>query len=500
MNLVEYYKKSEPVLGVAKILFLRLFELYEHFPISKIAKSTSGGTPNRGNAEYYNGNIPWLKSGELNDSIIKTCSEFITDEGLKNSSAKLFPKGTLLVAMYGATAGKTGILSFEASTNQAVCALFQNTKVERDYLHWFLKQHRINFILQSKGGAQPNISQKVIKETLIPVPPLDIQKKVITFLNNVQNNSVVNHNIDVLDDISLKKINQFFKIRNTQEILNRKFETQKKLISQLKQAILQEAIQGKLTEDWRKQNPDVEPASELLKRIKAEKAQLIKEKKIKKEKPLPPITEDEIPFEIPENWSWCRLGEIIVNASNLNIQKELPRNEIINYVDIDAIDNKRQIIREPKQVMVCNLSSRARRVLKKGWIMYSLVRPYLHNLAIVDENKKNYIGSTGFAVFDCIEIENKFIFQLLMSKYIENLYLDFMDGFNSPSITHDQFRTTLIPLPPLEEQKAIVEKVESLMQKVSEMEEEIQKSEQNAEMLMQAVLKEAFEGKKEVEV
>jgi restriction endonuclease S subunit len=149
--------------------------------------------------------------------------------------------------------------------------------------------------------------------------------------------------------------------------------------------------------------------------------------------------------------------------------------------------------------MVCNLSSRARRVLKKGWIMYSLVRPYLHNLALVGENKRNYIGSTGFAVFDCIEIENKYIFQLLLSKYIENLYLSFMDGFNSPSITHDQFKSTIIPLPPLEEQKAIVEKVEILMQKFNALELEITQSVEYADMLMQAGLKEAFENKIEQE-
>lgn len=280
--------------------------------------------------------------------------------------------------------------------------------------------------------------------------------------------------------------------------LESEIQTQKQLLTQLKQSILQEAIQGKLTVEWRKQNPDVEPASELLKRIKAEKAQLIKEKKIRKEKPLPPITENEIPFELPEGWAWCRLGEIIINADNLDIQKHLSSNEIINYVDIDAIDNKKQVIRESKELPVRDLSSRARRVLKSGQILYSLVRPYLHNLAIVEEDKPNYIGSTGFAVFDCIEIKNKFVFWLLLSKYIEDLFLGYMDGFNSPSITHDQFRSTIIPIPPIKEQVFIIEKVESLMTTCQILENEVTKSEQHSQMLMQAVLKEAFESKKEV--
>jgi type I restriction enzyme, S subunit len=283
-------------------------------------------------------------------------------------------------------------------------------------------------------------------------------------------------------------------IKQDQTLLRHQIVAQQEMVTNLKQSILQEAIQGKLTEDWRKENPDVEPASELLKRIRAEKEQLVKDKKIKKEKPLSPIADEKIPFELPEGWVWCRLGEMIVSSENLNIHKELSSDELINYVDIDAIDNKIHEIREPKIFPVNQLSSRARRVLKKGWIMYSLVRPYLHNLTIIKYDRENFIGSTGFAVFDCLLTENKYVFWLLLTKYIEEIYLGYMDGFNSPSITHDQFKSTIIPIPPLYEQKAIVRKVEILIQKCQSLEEEIGKSESSAKMLMQAVLKEAFEG------
>lgn len=280
--------------------------------------------------------------------------------------------------------------------------------------------------------------------------------------------------------------------------LAKEIEFQKSLLSQLKQSILQEAIQGKLTAEWRAlrqaQDPPLEPASELLKRIQAEKARLVKEKKIKKEKPLPAITDSEKPFELPEGWEWCRLGETVRFSDNLNIHSEYPSTQLINYVDIDAIDNKKQRIKEPKVLPVRGLSSRARRVLKKGDVLYSLVRPYLHNLAIVEIENDFLIGSTGFAVFKPILSSTKYLFWLLLSKYIEDLYLKYMDGFNSPSITHEQFISTVIPLPPLEEQKAIVEKVESLMEKCRALEEQISQSEQHAQMLMQAVLKEAFEG------
>ncbi|WP_299060452.1 restriction endonuclease subunit S [uncultured Polaribacter sp.] len=312
----------------------------------------------------------------------------------------------------------------------------------------------------------------------------------------LQKNKFFNQKIFLPEGDEQKELlNKILTFKKGQTKLNKEIDSQKHLLTQLKQSILQEAIQGKLTKDWREQNPDAESASELLKRIKAEKAQLIKDKKIKKEKPLPKITKEEVPFELPEGWVWSRLGEVIVNSDNLNIHNILPPNELVNYVDIDTIDNKHQKIKEPKLLPVNQLSTRARRVLKKGNIMYSLVRPYLHNLAIIKDDKKNYIGSTGFAVFNCLSIENKFVFWLLLSKYIENIYLEFMDGFNSPSITHDQFKSTIIPIPPFSEQKEIVKKVDSLMQQCQALEQEIKTSETNAQMLMQAVLKEAFESK-----
>lgn len=292
----------------------------------------------------------------------------------------------------------------------------------------------------------------------------------------------------------LKKILTFKRFQSDMdyEIIN-----QKKLLTQLKQSILQEAINGKLTDEWRKANPNTEPASELLKHIKIKKEKLIKEKKIKKEKQLSSINEEEIPFELPENWNWCKLGDIIINSDNLNIHNELKSNELINYVDIDAIDNKKQMIRESKLIPVSQLSSRARRVLKKGNILYSLVRPYLHNLAIVEDEKSNHIGSTGFAVFDCLMIENKYIFWLLLSKYIEDTYMGLMDGFNSPSITHEQFRNTVIPIAPLEEQKIIIQRIEALIANCQILDSEITLSEKHSQILMQTVLKEAFEVKNE---
>lgn len=140
-------------------------------PLGKICKTTSGGTPSRKNQSYYqNGTIPWVKSGELENNIITTSEEFITEEGLLNSSAKIFPAGTLLIALYGATIGKLAFLGIDAATNQAVCGIFQNENVSLKYLYYYLLFQRPDLIKQGVGGAQPNISQTILKKLEISYP------------------------------------------------------------------------------------------------------------------------------------------------------------------------------------------------------------------------------------------------------------------------------------------------------------------------------------------
>lgn len=140
-------------------------------PLGKICKTTSGGTPSRKNQSYYqNGTIPWVKSGELENNIITTSEEFITEEGLLNSSVKIFPAGTLLIALYGATIGKLAFLGIDAATNQAVCGIFQNENVSLKYLYYYLLFQRPNLIKQGVGGAQPNISQTILKKLEISYP------------------------------------------------------------------------------------------------------------------------------------------------------------------------------------------------------------------------------------------------------------------------------------------------------------------------------------------
>lgn len=168
----------------------RCIEHYENLPfnvpqnwawttLGKIGKWQSGSTPNRLNIDYYGGNIPWLKTGDLNNEYITYIPEHITERALNETSVKLNPKGSVLIAMYGATIGKVGILTFPATTNQACCACDVFDGIENMYLFYFLISHRKEFIRQAGGGAQSNISKEKIVNAYIPIPPLAEQKRML---------------------------------------------------------------------------------------------------------------------------------------------------------------------------------------------------------------------------------------------------------------------------------------------------------------------------------
>jgi len=160
------------------------------FPLVKIGevfKTSSGGTPKAGKKEYYkDGNIPWVRSGEVDGNYITNTEIKITQAGLNESSAKLFPTNSVLVAMYGATAGKVGMLGIEASTNQAVCAIFPNERCITKYLYYILRSQEQALVDLSVGGGQPNISQTIIKNYEIPLPPLEVQQEIVDELEGYQ--------------------------------------------------------------------------------------------------------------------------------------------------------------------------------------------------------------------------------------------------------------------------------------------------------------------------
>lgn len=161
--------------------------------LGSIGTWQSGATPSRLQKDYYGGNIPWLKTGDLNDGIITDIPEFITEKALEETSVKLNPKDSILIAMYGATIGKIGILSFPATTNQACCACL-DYKIDKMYIFYFLLSNRINFISMGGGGAQPNISKEKIVNTTFPLPPFAEQKRIVSKIEELF------HQLDMIEE------------------------------------------------------------------------------------------------------------------------------------------------------------------------------------------------------------------------------------------------------------------------------------------------------------
>ncbi|HHT6923360.1 restriction endonuclease subunit S [Campylobacter coli] len=196
---------------------------WEWKSLGEIANTSSGGTPSRNKKEYWeNGNIKWLKSGELNDGYIDFIEENITEEAIKNSSAKIFQKGTLLIAMYGATAGKLGILNLDSTTNQAICAFLhkdKNIKFLEKFLFYFLFFLRDKIIKDSFGGAQPNINQTYIKNLQIPLPPIKEQEQITSHLDELSSH-----------------------VKN----LKQNYQAQIKDLQELKNSLLDKAFKGNL--------------------------------------------------------------------------------------------------------------------------------------------------------------------------------------------------------------------------------------------------------------
>ena len=153
--------------------------------LTNVAQWGSGGTPSRKHPEYYNGDVPWVKTGELNDDFIFCTEEAITKDAVQNSSAKLFPINTVVIAMYGATIGKVGILGIEATTNQACACGVCSSALFYKYLFYYARSQKDDFIGLGKGGAQPNISQEIIKNHLIPLPPIPEQRRIVDCIESL---------------------------------------------------------------------------------------------------------------------------------------------------------------------------------------------------------------------------------------------------------------------------------------------------------------------------
>ena len=442
--------ENEPIC-IADELPFEIPESWAWVRLGNIGDWGSGATPSRTIPEYYNGNIPWLKTGDLNDGYIDSVPEFISELALEKTSVRLNPIGTVLIAMYGATIGKLGIANIALTTNQACCACLPFSGVFNEYVFYFLMSHKKEFIKRGEGGAQPNISKEKIVATLLPLPPEAEQHRIVAKIKTI-----------------LPYIDKYATAEDEVDNLNALFP------ELLKKSILQQAVMGNLVP----QDPNDEPASVLLEKIRAEKDALIKSGKIKKDKhesiiyrkdnsyyekrgKIESCLDEKLPFVIPESWGWERWGNISQSIQyGYNAPaKESGRIKMVRISDIH--DNTVNWDRVPYcDIPECDI---AIYLLKSNDILFA--------------RTGGTVGKT-FLVKN-VPMESIYAGYLIRTRYSKHLCPEYLKLFMESSLYWNQLKvgTTataqpncngktlgnmLIPVPPLKEQKRIVAKIEEL--------------------------------------
>jgi len=447
----------------------------EIIPLKKLAITQSGGTPSRRKPSNFMGKINWLKSGELNDGLVLSSEEKISEEALNKSSAKIFPAGTALIAMYGATAGKTAVLGEDAATNQAICAIIpKKNNLDSHYVQYYLVYKRSDLLSMRIGGAQPNLNQEIIKNIEFPFCPLSQQQRIVS----------------KIDEIFSKLDAGQSALKHARANLNR-----------YRQSLLASAFSGELTKKWREEHKgELEPASELLKRIRGERrARWAEDLRAKGKDPnrytyTEPESADtsELP-DLPEGWIWVRLEEI-----TLPVKKVKPREkpeEIFFYIDISSVNNSKLQITRPKRYKGSNAPSRARQLVHTGDVLFSSVRTYLKNITLVPRTYNNQIASTGFIVLRTPLIElNQYIFYYIQQdEYISEISLK-QRGVSYPAIRPEDLLDTFLPLPPHNEMERISSLFFNSNYEVNNLERIVQMKYIEVGKLKKAILEKAFSG------
>ena len=413
-------------------------ESWEWVKISDIGDWQSGATPSRANKEYFNGEILWLKTGDLNDNYVCDIPETITEKALLETSLKINPIGSVLIAMYGATIGKVGILTKPATTNQACCACSNFRGINNLFLFYTLIAYRGYFIGISEGGAQPNISKIKITSTYIPLPPIEEQHRIV------------------------REIKRLFELIDTIEENKLSLED---LIVQTKSKILNLAIRGKLVP----QNYSDEPAITLLEQIK------------KRNKSHKTTTDtSHYPFEVPEGWIACQLYEIcdfergvtfpssakqtlkrentIACVRTANVQEQLELDDLW-YIDKSFLKNNRKKLLRKNDIIISTANSKEL-VGKTSFV----------------ENINEEMCFGGFVmVIRTNFINNKFLFYYLRDCFYNGIFSKkASQTTNIANINTTILGNLVIKVPPPAEQQRIVNKIEEIFKIVDIMQENLQ--------------------------
>jgi len=444
-----------------------------------------------------------LRGGNIqNDNYYLLEDDYFVPKDIVSNDQLLRRYDIILVSSTGSkqAIGKAAIIKEELNNLSVgaflrIIRIYENIQKKYIGFYFYTLSYR-NYIREIvKGVNINNIKDSYLSEMFLPLPPLPEQQRIVAKIEELF--TKLDAGVD-----ALKKA--------------------KEQIKRYRQAVLKYAFEGKLTEEWRKsfellklndelketQNPQLniknstfktenstfttqnyEPASVLIERIKEER----KKKLGKKYKELLPIETSELP-ELPEGWVWVRLGEIVNDIEITNPQKE-PEKEFM-YLDINSIDNTRQKIVSPKKYLGKAAPSRARQIIKAGDILFSTVRTYLKNIAMVDKQYDGQIASTGFCVIRPNNmISNKLVFFFVQSDFFLNPLTQIQRGTSYPAVRVSDVLSNYCPLPPLPEQHRIVEEIERRFSVADEVGKAINNSIKQAERLRQSILKKAFEGK-----
>lgn len=399
----------------------------------------------------------------------------------------------ILVARTGGTTGKSFIVK-DVPKNAVFASylirLRVKDNVELAFIEAFLNSYAFwpQVIEMKAGTAMPNVNAEKLKTLRLPLCDQKTQRDVLRAFENREQAESYSDLFQAMETVE--------GLFADSKKLSFELTHQLDLLKQLRQAFLREAMQGKLVP----QDKNDEPASELLKKIKDEKKQLIKEKKIKKEKELPPIKPEEIPFEIPENWVWCRLGEVCLkihygfNASAKPEKREVRLLRITdiqdNKVDWETVpgcdytksDLDNYLLSENDIVIARTGGTIGKTYLVKGLTVKSLFASYLIRS----------IPSSS--------ISAEFLKYFLESPLYWKQLLDAAWGAGQPNVNGSSLSNLMLPLPPLSEQNRIVAKLEQLMRYCDELEQSIKQSQTQNEQLLQQVLREALQPKKQYEI
>ena len=380
---------------------------------------------------------------------------------VENAENYLLRKDDIVFARTGATVGKSFLvteLPFESVYASYLIRIRLFDCISPSYLYQFFNSYCYweQITDKSVGVGQPNCNGTSLKELFIPLPPLHEQKRIVPAANALLKYASV---------IESERA-------SLQEIINL-----------AKSKILDLAIRGKLVPP----DPNDEPASVLLERIRAEKEELIRQGKIKRDKKesfifrgddnsyYEKIGDDienidtEIPFNLPDNWIWCRGCSCF---SGMETTK--PQGEFFDYIDIDSIDNRLHCIKKTKRIPVIEAPSRASRAINSGSVLFSLVRPYLENIALIEEIHSHSIASTGFYVCNSNGLLlPDYMFYLMISKYVVDGLNQYMKGDNSPSISRNDIENWLYPIPPIDEQRRICYILKTTFATIEKLEESL---------------------------